>query len=337
MPLPWLPPVVIGCWQLARGHGRDVEDGMAVLEAYADAGFTAFDGADIYTGVEELLGDFVAAHGLARRVRIHTKMVPDLADLPTFDAAAVGRAVDRSLARLRSEAIDLVQFHWWDLNVPGYLPALAALAEEQRAGRVRAIGLTNFGAAQLAEIAAAGLPIASLQVQASLLDRRSGGAFADTATRAGIDLLAYGSVAGGLLSDAYLGAPQPEAWENRSLVKYEAILAEIGGWASLQDLLRALRRVADRHDGDVASVASAYALTLPGVRAVIVGARSRRHVAAHARLLRDLRLDASDVSLLETARGAYPEVPGGVYDLERDRSGRHGRIMKYGLNAGGSR
>jgi aryl-alcohol dehydrogenase-like predicted oxidoreductase len=105
-----------------------------------------------------------------------------------------------STARWRasaSTALDLVQFHWWDYGVPGYLDALDALHDQQRQGKVRAIGLTNFDRAHLAEILDHGVPVASIQSQASLLDRRTRGAFAGLAQAHGVDLLAYGSVAGG--------------------------------------------------------------------------------------------------------------------------------------------
>ena len=333
MPLPYLDRVIVGCWQLAAGHGRDAEDGAAVLEAYLAAGFRVFDAADIYTGVEALLGDVISAHGLQREARLHTKLVPDLGALPTLTADDVARAVDRSLARLRVDALDLVQFHWWDLGVPGYLEALTALDDQRRAGKLRAIGLTNFDRPRLAEILDRGIPVASLQTQVSLLDRRTQGAFAELAEGRGVDLLAYGSVAGGLLSDAWLGRPAPVGEpENRSLVKYLLIVDEAGGWPALQALLRELRAIADDRGSDVATVASAYCLRQPGVRACIVGVRSRRHLARHLELRHVLDLSDDEVERLERARAAFPEVPGEVYALERDREGRHGRVMKYGLN-----
>ena len=333
MPLPYLDRVIVGCWQLAEGHGTDVEDGRTVLDAYAGAGFRVFDAADIYTGVEALLGDFIAAHGLRGEVRVHTKLVPDLAALPALSADDVARAVDRSLTRLRVDALDLVQFHWWDLAVPGYLQALEALAEQRRQGKVREIGLTNFDRTRLAEILDHGVPVASLQAQVSLLDRRTRGAFADLAAAHGVDLLAYGSVAGGLLSDAWLGQPAPDGTpENRSLVKYLLIVDELGGWDALQALLHELRAVADARGSDVATVASAWCLRQPGVRACIVGVRSRRHLSRHLELRHALALSDGEVARLERVRAAFPEVPGEVYALERDRGGRHGRVMKYGLN-----
>jgi aryl-alcohol dehydrogenase-like predicted oxidoreductase len=336
MALPYLDRLIMGGWQLAQGHGQRVEDGVVVLDAYYGAGFRTFDCADIYAGVEETIGSFIAANGLGPHdIHVHTKLVPDLDALATFRPDDVARSVDRSRERLRVETLDLVQFHWWDYRVPGYLAALDALVDAQRQGAVRAIGLTNFDRARLAEILDHGVPVASVQVQGSLLDRRARGAFADLARAHDVDMLWYGSVAGGLLSDAYLGAPPPAGdAENRSLVKYALIVDEIGGWEALQTLLRELRAIADERGSDVASVASAWCLRQPGVRACIVGMRSVRHLARHVALRDDFELDDTDVARLERLRSTFREVPGEVFELERDRGGRHGRIMKYGLNRG---
>jgi aryl-alcohol dehydrogenase-like predicted oxidoreductase len=334
MTLAYLDRVIVGCWQLAQGHGRDVEDGAAVLEAHLAAGFRVLDCADIYTGVEALIGEVTRAHGLGpEALRVHTKYVPDLAALPHLRRADVERAIDRSRARLHREVLDLVQFHWWDYRVPGYLDVLDVLTDLQRQGTLRAIGLTNFDAAHLREILDHGVPIASLQVQYSLLDRRPARGVADLARDHGVDVLAYGSVAGGLLSDAYLGQEDlGPSHENRSLTKYRLILDELGGWEPLQALLPELRAVADGCDSDVASVASGWALQRPGVRACIVGVRSRRHVARLAALRDAAPLAPADIARLDAVRDRYPEVPGEVYELERDRQGRHGRIIRYGLN-----
>jgi aryl-alcohol dehydrogenase-like predicted oxidoreductase len=280
MPLPYVDRVILGCWQLARGHGRDVEDAMDVLEAHYAAGFRVFDCADIYTGVEASIGAFARAHALGPAdLRVHTKYVPDLADLATMRPSDVERAVDRSRARLGRDTLDLVQLHWWDDAVPGQLDVLATLTTLQERGAVRAIGLTNVDGKRLREVAAAGVTVASVQTQYSILDRRPATDLTPVAAANGVDLLCYGSVAGGLLSDRYLGRSDVGAvHENRSLTKYRLIVEEAGGWHALQALLAALREVADELGADVAQVASGWCLRQRGVRACIVGIRSTRHV-----------------------------------------------------------
>jgi len=133
--------VICGGWQLAGGHGP-VERPAAVtnLAAFAEAGITTFDCADIYTGVEELIGemreDYGRRHGSAAlaRIKVHTKCVPNLATLGETSRASIRTIVDTSLRRLRTERLDLVQFHWWDYAVPGCLDAAGWLAELKHEG-----------------------------------------------------------------------------------------------------------------------------------------------------------------------------------------------------------
>lgn len=110
--------VIHGGWQLARGHrpgAVDAEAAVNTLARLADAGFTTFDCADIYTWVEEIFGRFLAARPRgAAGIQVHTKLVPDAGILPTITRAYVEGIVDRSLKRLGAEHLDLVQLHWWD-------------------------------------------------------------------------------------------------------------------------------------------------------------------------------------------------------------------------------
>ena len=134
--------------------------------------------------------------------------------------------------------------------------------------------------------------------------------------------------------DRWLGRRAPaEPLENRSLVKYKLIIDDIGGWDLFQALLAALRRVADRHGTDIATVASAAVLARPGVAAVIVGARNRAHLAANLAIA-DTVLDADDMAAIDSVLADARALDGDVYALERDRNGRHGAIMKYNLNEG---
>lgn len=330
--------IIRGGWQLAGDHGAvdraHVTDDLA---AFYDAGITTFDCADIYTGVEALYGDFRAAMLQRRgadalsRLKIHTKFVPDIDLLPRITASDVRRIIERSLHRLRMERLDLVQFHWWDYAQPRYVETALHLRELQAAGKIDLVSGTNFDADHVQEIADAGVRFATLQVQYSLLDHRPAGRLSDTCARLGTRLLCYGTLAGGFLSDAWLGRAEPQAaLENRSLVKYKLIIDEFGGWDLFQDLLRTLRQVADRHHASVANVASRYVLEQPLVAGVIVGARHAGHLQDTLQLA-SLVLSAQDRreidAILAQARGPKGEV----YALERDRNGPHGRIMKYNL------
>ena len=143
--------VIRGGWQMAGGHGA-IDSAAAVedMVAFADAGITTFDCADIYTGVEDLIGAFRARYGAIRgaealaRIKVHTKCVPDLDLLPRLTRADVAGLIDRSLRRLATDRLDLVQLHWWDYAVPGWLEAAEWLGELRAAGKIGHIGGTNF-------------------------------------------------------------------------------------------------------------------------------------------------------------------------------------------------
>jgi aryl-alcohol dehydrogenase-like predicted oxidoreductase len=151
--------------------------------------------------------------------------------------------------------------------------------------------------------------------------------------RHGIALLCYGTVCGGFLSERWLGAPPPDAsLRNRSLIKYRLIIEDFGGWALFQELLAVLANVASTHDADIASVAKRAVLDRPQVAAAIVGATNASHLAAHT-YIGSLELDASALEAIERVASRARGPVGDVYELERDRSGPHGRIMKYELNA----
>ena len=332
--------VIRGGWQLAGGHGEiDREAAIEDLIEAFDAGVTTFDCADIYTGVEELYGTMrerlVAARGAeaARRFHVHTKLVPDLELLPKLKQSDIEAVVDRSLSRLKMDRLDVVQFHWWDYQQPGWLEAIGWLNDLRCKGKVRLVSGTNFDTAHVSEILHAGIPLSSMQVQYSVLDRRPEHGLADLCRAHGVALLCYGAVAGGLLSDRWLGVAEPKApLANRSLTKYKLIIDDFGGWDLFQELLGALRSVANRYDADIASVASRLTLDFPGVAAVIVGATSRAHLA-HNVAAASLPLTAEDRAAVEAVASRRLGPVGDVYELERDRDGRHGSIMKYNLSA----
>ncbi len=328
-----IPRLIKGGWQLAGGHGLvDTAAALADMDAFVAAGMTSFDCADIYTGVETLIGDYVRARGGADGLQIHTKYVPDLATLGSLGADDVAAAIDRSRARLGVQALDLVQFHWWDYGRPGMVETAAWLHARQRAGDIRFLGLTNCNTAAVEAIVAAGVPVVAHQVQYSLLDQRPAGAMARLCAKEGIGLLCYGALAGGFLSERYLGAAAPDALDNRSLVKYRLIIEEFGGWARFQRLLAALARVAARHEVAIGTVAVAWVLAQPQVAAVIVGARSAGHLDATTRAAA-VSLDADDHETLAAVLRERPGLDGDVYDLERQPGGPHAAIMRYDLNA----
>jgi aryl-alcohol dehydrogenase-like predicted oxidoreductase len=325
--------VLKGGWQLAGGHGPiDPSRAFADMERFVEAGITTFDCADIYTGVEALIGQWLRRRDRARPVQVHTKYVPDLDRLATHSQNDVRRGIDRSLERLGVECLDLVQLHWWDYDIPGYVDAAVWLDDLRRAGKIRHVGLTNFDQLRLKEILAAGVRIVSHQVQYSVLDRRPGHGLAALCAEHGVRLLCYGAVAGGFLSERYLESPAPQPpLENRSLVKYRLIIDEFGGWEPYQRMLAVLKSIAARHRTSIGAVALRWVLDQPAVGGVIVGARHARHLEQTLRAVM-LELNADDHAAIAEVQAASTGPAGDVYALERVKGGPHAAIMRYTLN-----
>ena len=346
-PPEWCPPasgVIRGCWQLSRGHGPgwtreaafaalDTALDAALDDAASSAGRLVLDCADIYTAVERLIGDWMAARqAAANDVVVHTKFVPDLAVLADIDRSYTRRIVLRSRERLGVDALELVQFAWWDYSIPGWINAAEWLAELQQEGVIRHIGVTNFDRHTLRTLLDEGIPVVSNQVQFSLLDRRPLRGLTDLCRERGVTLLCYGTLAGGLLSEGARapgdarapGARDPA--DSRSLAKYRLIVDEAGGPIVLERGRAVLADIADRQSASMAETAVAYVLSQPSVGAAIVGL-SRRGLTVDGR---KVRLRQPDIERLEAA---VPDaVAGAVFEVERDRTGPHGRIMKYDLN-----
>lgn len=325
--------IIKGGWHLAGGHGViDPVGAQRDMAAFVEAGITTFDCANIYTGVEQLIGDFRRHYPEhAKRVQIFTKFVPDLEDLPNVDRHYVETVIDLSLTRLGVEQLDAVQFHWWDYSVPRYIEIALELQRLQEAGKIDRLAVTNFDVAHLSELIAAGVRIATHQLQYSLLDARPELHMVEYCQSQRIALLCYGTVAGGWLSERWLKQPEPhELPNNRSLAKYKLVIDEFGGWPRFQSLLAVLRTIAQKHSTDIATVATRAILDRPGVAAAIVGAINTSHLSSH-RQIGALTLDSSDNALLTGMLQPRTGPLGDVYTLERDRAGKHGRIMKYKL------
>jgi len=330
--------VIKGGWQLAGGHGSvDQEQALDDMLAYVEAGITTMDCADIYTGVEGLIGEFLRRHRDAIReerlpgVQVHTKYVPDLNALPTLSGEDVEATIDRSLRRLGVDQLDLVQFHWWDYDIPGYVETALHLEDLRQRGKIKHVGVTNFDVVHLEELVSAGVAVVSNQVQYSVLDHRPEQAMVDFCRQHGISLLCYGTLAGGFLTGRYLGAVEPKGQlENRSLTKYKLIIDDFGGWGLFQEMLSVLRAIAQSHDATVATVATCYVLQKPQAAAAIVGARDTKHLDDTLALF-GFRLSQEDVAAIDEVANRAPGPTGSVYELERIKGGRHATIMKYNL------
>jgi aryl-alcohol dehydrogenase-like predicted oxidoreductase len=330
-----IPRLIRGGWQLAGDHGPvDRERALVEMAAFIDAGLNTVDGADIYTGVELIYGDFNARRRASFQscMQVHTKFVPDYSDLNRVDAQYVRSIINRSLQRLQCEKLDLVQFHWWDYKVPSMVEAALELKQLQKEGMIAHIGGTNFDSDATRAMLDAGVPLVSMQAQYSLLDRRPQHSLVALGIERGVQLLCYGTLAGGFLTEQWLGKEEPtQGLVNRSLIKYKLVIDEFGGWSAFQSLLGALKQIADKYGVKISTVATRWVLDQAGVAAAIVGARYADHLSDTLSVF-SLKLDTHDHALLSPILAKNSGPAGDTYTLERDKTGKHGSIMKYDLN-----
>lgn len=310
--------IIIGLWQVAdmeRESGLDTDKAAERLEEYAAAGFDTFDMADHYGSAELIAGRMLARHEGSVRPLAFTKWCPAPG---TMDADSVRRGVEERLKRLGVDTVDLLQFHWWTFDHPGWLDGLHEMARLKEEGLIRVLGVTNFDAGHLHLALADGVPLATNQVSFSLLDRRAAGPLRDVCKQHGVKLLTYGTLCGGFLTDRWLGRPEPAEIAAWSGMKYKRFIDTIGGWEAYQSVLRAAREVADRHDVSIANVATRWVLEQEQTGCVIIGARlgEREHRDDNARLF-GFRLSEADHAELAEACDRLQPIPGDCGDEYR--------------------
>ncbi|HZJ52953.1 MAG TPA: aldo/keto reductase [Myxococcaceae bacterium] len=310
--------MVTGLWQIAdmerEGRQLDLDAAARAMAPYVQAGFTTFDMADHYGSAEEIAGRFVAGGG---RAELLTKWVPEPGPIPRD---TVRTAVQRALQRLRRERIDLLQFHAWRFSDPSWLDALFFLDELRVEGLIGHLGAVSKFTAHLRVAIASGIPLVSNQVVFSLLDRRAAGRMTAFCRDHGVQLLVYGTLAGGFLTERWLDCSPPTEAERStwSEMKYHRFIETAGGWEQFQGLARAVASVARKHRVSMANVACRAILDEGAVGAVIVGARlgERSHLEDNARIF-SLVLDEEDRKVIADAAGALALIPGDCGDEYR--------------------
>ncbi|HEY2176523.1 MAG TPA: aldo/keto reductase [Mycobacteriales bacterium] len=282
--------VGLGCNNLGRAGTRtaDLDGSREVVDTAIDAGITLFDVADIYGAEPGLSEDLLGQTLVGRRddVLVATKFGMDMAGANGPDWGARGsrryirRAVEASLRRLRTDYIDLYQYHAPDGITP-VDETLAALGELVDEGKVRYIGSSNFAAWQVveAEFAArsASVPrFISAQNHYSLLERGPATELAPACNAYGVGLLPFFPLANGLLTGKYRRDEKPSAGTRIGDSKPQ--LHQDADW----DLLEALQRYADERGISMLDVAIGGLAAQPAVTSVIAGATSSEQVKGNA-------------------------------------------------------
>jgi aryl-alcohol dehydrogenase-like predicted oxidoreductase len=295
------------------GWTADRDASLALLDAFVAAGFDFIDTADVYSRwvpghvggeSETVIGDWLAARGGRDRVVIATKVGMGQPNrIGRLDRAHIEASIDASLKRLRTDYVDLYQSHADDADTP-IEETLYAYARLIEAGKVRAIGASNFTAerlrASLDVSAAEGLPrYETLQPEYNLSVRSAfEGAVQDLCVAEEIGVIPYFSLAAGFLTGKY----RSEADFGKS--------ARGGGMSKYLNprgsrILAALDAVSGRHRTSLASVALAWLMAQPSIAAPIASATRLEQfddLAAAA----SLALSSADLAELDDASAPDP-------------------------------
>ncbi len=311
--------VLTGLWQIAdmERDNRDFDQAAAIqaMQDYVDAGLTTFDMADHYGSAEIIAGEF--AKRCKTNVQLFTKWVPTPGPVTKKE---VRDAVERSLDRLQKDHINVLQFHAWNYADPVWLDCLFWLQELKEAGLIRFLGLTNVDTAHLRLVVKSGIDIVSNQVCFSLLDQRAHYGMTDFCLEHNIKIVAFGTVAGGFLSEKWLGALEPSqddlmTWSQN---KYKRFIDVAGGWDVYQSLLSTLDHIARKHNVSIANVACRAILDNPAVGGIIIGARlgQSEHIQDNLRLF-EFALDANDRETINNELLSFTPIPGDCGDEYR--------------------
>ena len=305
--------ILNGMWQVAGGHGQiNLESAVDEMVQYHDDGFTTWDMADIYGPAEEFLGEFRKKLETDERLsnsQALTKFVPNPGPMTR---SIVEHYIDKSITRMNVKSIDLIQFHWWDYNDVNYLDALNNLSKLQDDGKIRHIGITNFDTERMDIMIKHGFNLISNQVQYSILDQRAEVKMVPFCQKHNMNLLTYGTLLGGFLSEKYIGKPEPgkSDLDTLSLQKYKNMIDTWGGWNLFQELLLVLEEIGKKHNTSIANVGTKFILDKPRVAGVIIGARLgiSQHRDDNAKVF-ELVLDADDnskiISVTSKARDLF--------------------------------
>ena len=327
-----------GSWPAGMARSTR-ERAVADMVAFVDAGITAFDCADIYTGVEELIGAFrgardCAAEALARmqgphQVRARPRRAARARHAPMSSASSTARCAGSAWSGSTSSSST-----GGTIASPGWLDTAGWLTDLRRAGKIDLRRRHQFRQRRTARMLDAGVPLASMQTQYSLLDARPEHGLTTLCARSRHEAavlrharrrLPLRALARRRRADRRLA--QPLAGQIQADHRRFRRLGPVPG------LLAALAGIAEKHGVGIANVATRWVLDRPHVAGAIVGAR---YAEQPRRQPARVRLRASIDADRPRSTASWPQrrgPSGDTYALERDRDGPHGRIMKYNLNA----
>jgi len=307
--------VGFGCWAIVGGFNwgpQDERDSIAALRAAFDAGVTFFDSAEMYGdgASEQLVGK--ALGRLRDQVVIASKVGPD-----HYAPDQLRAACERSLRHLGSDYLDLYQLHWPNREIP-VAETLGLMAELRDEGKIRAIGVSNFGPRDLADALAAGVPIVSNQLAYSLLFRAIEFEILPLCVESGLSVLCYSPMLQGLLTGKFVSADDVPVDRARTRhfasTRRDARHSDSGAETATFASVEQVRRAADLVGKPMANVALAWLLEQEGVTAVIAGGRSPQQALVNAAAA-DLELSPDILADLAAATDALKQALGPNADM----------------------
>jgi aryl-alcohol dehydrogenase-like predicted oxidoreductase len=296
------------------GRDTDADEAATQLMAFADAGGTLIDTADVYADgeAERLLGTLLGEVVPRDELVIATKAVARRTEGPFGGGASRGAllsALDGSLRRIGVDHIDLWQLHAWDAGVP-IEETLSALDHAISTGKVRYVGVSNYSGWQLATAAMtpSTYPLISTQHEYSLLERGIEREVAPAALHHGIGLLPWAPLGRGVLTGKYRNGTPPDS---RGASAHFAGYVEQHRNERAARIVQAVATAADGLGTSPLCVALAWVRDRPGVVAPVVGARDTNQLIASLEteqltLPPAIRAALDDVSAIELG---YPERP----------------------------
>jgi aryl-alcohol dehydrogenase-like predicted oxidoreductase len=285
--------------KLAYGGPAGVDDERAALETSLAAGVTLFDTAAMYSGgaAERRLGELA----MGRELQIATKFPPSMRNR----AEDMPAALEASLARLGRRSIDLYMHHYptGRVSIPRLMDQMADAVE---AGKVRAVGVSNYSAEQLrvahSALAERGIPLASIENGYSLLDRRvEANGVLDACRELGVTLIAYQPLASGALTGKYADGTRPTGLRRFMVRHFRG-----SGRAAAAPVIGLLREIGERKGRTAAQVALRW-LVEQGDVIPIPGAKNGRQAATNAETL-TFSLAPDEIDELDHATWAWREA-----------------------------
>jgi myo-inositol catabolism protein IolS len=314
-----LSVIGMGCWALAGDAtwGPQAEaESIATIHAALDAGVNFFDTAEGYGG-----GDSESVLGRALAGRRHEAVIATKVSRANLSAEEIQQACERSLERLQTDYIDLYQIHWPSRSVP-LSETMGALERLREQGKVRAVGVCNFGVQDLSDLLAIGW-VGTNQLPYSLLWRAIEYEILPRCVDAGLDVLCYSPLAQGLLTGKFRSPGDvPEGRMRTRLFSGErpqARHSEVGCESRAFEAIDRLASFCQHLDYPMAQVAIAWLLHQPGVASVIAGARHPDQISQTAAAA-DLELRPDVVAFLGTATDAVKKCVGPNPDMWQSQS-----------------